>query len=71
MASEDLRAQLKLPGDVLEKTQGQFAEAIEAAYRDGAIDGCFYGGGQATNEHIDALWSASDTKETIDNSSKS
>jgi hypothetical protein len=57
--------------DELKEKIAQLCDVIEAAYRDGAIDGCFYEDGQTTDEHIDALWSASDTKETIDNSSKS
>ena len=69
MDNTELKEQVKLLGEVLERLQGQFTEALEAAYRDGAIDG-YYAKEESNKGLIDALWLESDTKETIDNADK-
>ncbi len=65
--NDELKKKHEQLSEVLENLGPQFSAALEAAYRDGAIDG-YYAKDENNNGLIDALWLESDTKETIDNS---
>jgi hypothetical protein len=64
MSNAELKQKVKQLGEVLERLQGQFTESLEAAYRDGAIDG-YYAKEEDNKGLIDALWAESNTRETI------
>lgn len=64
MSNAELKEKVKQLGEVLERLQSQFTEALEAAYRDGAIDG-YYAKEEDNAGLIDALWLESNTRETI------